>query len=379
VPPHVESAVLTALEKLPADRFATADAFAAALGGETASSIPIRSRSRRRCAESGRDGARHRGAGCRYRHRVGGQPHIIPAQADVERPIRFTIELDSAVLRQWSRVALSPDGHTLVYAAEGADGVRLYARRLDELIARPLAGTEARSNPSSPRTAPGSPSSATGRCARSARMAARPSWWPNCRRRGLTLRIVGPGDTLFTRPGTRSTACRPAGDPVARPGRGFRPAPLDPHILPAGGPPGHVLRQTARFFGVLDLASGRVRQLGRDTASVCGRASSTARLSRQRTGVLYRQPFRPRAAAAERASRADSGGRGAMSFATVRGNARVSRDLIRKPDSEDHRPRGARAASADPPPCLWGPFLARRANASRMSPPRRGAIAATCG
>jgi serine/threonine-protein kinase len=52
VPPHVESAVLTALEKLPADRFATADAFAAALGGETASSIPIRSRSRRRCAES---------------------------------------------------------------------------------------------------------------------------------------------------------------------------------------------------------------------------------------------------------------------------------------------------------------------------------------
>ena len=31
VPPHVEAAVLTALEKLPADRFATAAAFAAAL------------------------------------------------------------------------------------------------------------------------------------------------------------------------------------------------------------------------------------------------------------------------------------------------------------------------------------------------------------
>ena len=33
MPPHVEDAVLTALEKLPADRFATAAEFAAALGG----------------------------------------------------------------------------------------------------------------------------------------------------------------------------------------------------------------------------------------------------------------------------------------------------------------------------------------------------------
>jgi hypothetical protein len=204
---------------------------------------------------------------------VGGQPHIIPAQADVERPIRFTIELDSAVLRQYSRVALSPDGHTLVYAAEGADGVRLYARRLDELIARPLAGTEARSNPSSPRTAPGSHSSATGRCARSARMAARPSWWPNCRRRGLTRSDRGAGRyALYTSWYTLYRVS--AGGGPRRASRSRIPACASvPHILPAGGPPGHVLRQTARFFGVLDLASGRVRQLGRDTASVCGRAS----------------------------------------------------------------------------------------------------------
>ena len=33
IPPHVEAAVLTALEKLPADRFATAAEFAAALTG----------------------------------------------------------------------------------------------------------------------------------------------------------------------------------------------------------------------------------------------------------------------------------------------------------------------------------------------------------
>ena len=36
IPPHVEAAVLTALEKLPADRFASAAQFAAALTGETA-------------------------------------------------------------------------------------------------------------------------------------------------------------------------------------------------------------------------------------------------------------------------------------------------------------------------------------------------------
>ena len=40
IPPHVEDAVLTALQKLPADRFATAAEFAAALDGGPAAQTP---------------------------------------------------------------------------------------------------------------------------------------------------------------------------------------------------------------------------------------------------------------------------------------------------------------------------------------------------
>src|SRR6185437_4163020 len=42
VPPAVEDAVLTALSKLPADRFATAAEFAAALKGDAAGSVTVR-------------------------------------------------------------------------------------------------------------------------------------------------------------------------------------------------------------------------------------------------------------------------------------------------------------------------------------------------
>ena len=44
VPPHVEDAVLTALEKLPADRFATAAAFADALGAGVSSGANVAAR-----------------------------------------------------------------------------------------------------------------------------------------------------------------------------------------------------------------------------------------------------------------------------------------------------------------------------------------------
>ena len=71
----------TALEKLPADRFASGRGVRRrARRQPTASSIPIRSAPRRRSAlaKAARGGARRRGAGRRFRHRVGGRPHIIP-------------------------------------------------------------------------------------------------------------------------------------------------------------------------------------------------------------------------------------------------------------------------------------------------------------
>jgi serine/threonine-protein kinase len=54
--------------------------------------------------------------------------------------VRFTVDLDSLALT--SALAISPDGRTVVFSAEGPDGVRLYARRVDDLEARPIAGTD---------------------------------------------------------------------------------------------------------------------------------------------------------------------------------------------------------------------------------------------
>jgi len=140
VPVHLDAAVLRALEKLPADRFPTAAAFADALAGPShATTVPARSARRtvpRRLTMMLGVGAliaALAGAWALGRASAG--------RSSERRPVRFTIELDSTVLR-FGEPAISPDGETLVYAAEGPNDTRLYARRVDDIAARPLAGTE---------------------------------------------------------------------------------------------------------------------------------------------------------------------------------------------------------------------------------------------
>jgi serine/threonine-protein kinase len=138
VPPHVEIAVHRALEKLPADRFASAAAFADALATPL-SIVPTRARE-----------AHRRGPPWRTTALLAAGALVIAAlgwglgrasASRQRRPVRFTIELDSGVLR-FGEPAISPDGETIVYAAEGPDARRLYVRRVDDIAARPLAGTE---------------------------------------------------------------------------------------------------------------------------------------------------------------------------------------------------------------------------------------------
>jgi len=159
VPPHVDAAVLRALEKLPADRFPSAAAFAAAIGAlgsvEPAgtygafqpypAALGLRGRQRSRLAASILTSA-GLAVGLALGWALGRASGERAARTSERTPVRFTIQLDSGSLADVS-TAISPDGRTIVYGVSHGDGVRLYARRLDELTARPLPGTEDAEHP----------------------------------------------------------------------------------------------------------------------------------------------------------------------------------------------------------------------------------------
>ena len=150
VPPHVEQAVLTALAKLPADRFATAAEFAAALSTERFSTLntaavvpatgPALTRARRTIAILGlvtiaaltaavwgwvRDTAVSEGAVHRLEFTtVGDLPFAFPMLSSV------------------TALAISPDGERVVFSARKGGGWVLAVRNLDQLTAHVLPGSE---------------------------------------------------------------------------------------------------------------------------------------------------------------------------------------------------------------------------------------------
>ena len=141
VPPNVGMAVEQALAKLPADRFATAKSFADALidprfttAIRPAASAPV---VRRRHGLELTLGA------------VAVASMLAAAWAwtrptPVAPPARYNIDLDSSEgmiqTGRWGRVAISPDGSTIVYV--GGPKNALMVRRRDELHAKQMPGTE---------------------------------------------------------------------------------------------------------------------------------------------------------------------------------------------------------------------------------------------
>jgi hypothetical protein len=153
IPPQVEAAVLTSLEKLPADRFATAAEFAAALGDSTFAARTTTAR-----AISGSAVGMSR----RARMLVGGLGVAATIFAALAawgwlRPappkpvVRYSMGLPTGqAMRQGIlgvNLAISPDGKRMVYIGpvEGGDG--LWVRERDRLEATPLAGTVGAINP----------------------------------------------------------------------------------------------------------------------------------------------------------------------------------------------------------------------------------------
>jgi eukaryotic-like serine/threonine-protein kinase len=166
VPPNVDAVVARALEKLPADRFSSAEELARALqdpgfrdGGMGSDGAPPGRGERPYPAARGSGMARAAGRGGSRRMRVGfgvavlvavgvpfwslTRPTIIPPQ-DV---VRFAIPLPSGQVFPIEAglppiLAVSPGGEWIVYASRGPDGDRLYLRRRQDLLPVPLPGTE---------------------------------------------------------------------------------------------------------------------------------------------------------------------------------------------------------------------------------------------
>ncbi len=149
IPSHVEAAVLTALEKLPADRFATAAEFAAALGdtGYASKTTVMMAAAQGR----GRRWTPIAVAGWSLAALAAGAALWGWMRPAPVRPVlRFAMALPKGQELsnpRGTRIALSPDGSRLVYAGPGPEGPQLWLRNRDQLAATPIPGTDQGSNP----------------------------------------------------------------------------------------------------------------------------------------------------------------------------------------------------------------------------------------
>ncbi len=141
IPPHLEAVVLTSLEKLPADRYATAGEFLAALRDTTAtrahSTVALPAAARRRD----------------WRRRI-----AVPALAlaallaglaawlafrPATRPVVQRYGLALPVNEEVRGLfAISPDGQQIVYRGPGPGGSQLWIKAHDRADAVPLPGTD---------------------------------------------------------------------------------------------------------------------------------------------------------------------------------------------------------------------------------------------
>jgi hypothetical protein len=149
IPPYVEAAVLTGLEKLPADRYATAAEFGAALTGAT---------SARTAAHLAQPAAMRAGPWRQVAIGTGALAVVAlafgvwawrhqPAQSTVRLSVSFPT---GEQIRPTStrRLALSRDGTRLVYVgADSINGDQLWVRDLNSLTGRPIPGTSGAAAP----------------------------------------------------------------------------------------------------------------------------------------------------------------------------------------------------------------------------------------
>ena len=145
VPSYVEDAVLTALEKLPADRFATAGEFVAALKGD-----PTGTRTVTRAKAVAKRGSQRQtiaiAAAVAMVAAVGGwllgRGNNAPAE---QQPTRLAlVEPGASITFEGTRrtIDISADGQTIVFVADRPQGRAVLLRRLDGSASRVLSDQE---------------------------------------------------------------------------------------------------------------------------------------------------------------------------------------------------------------------------------------------
>jgi serine/threonine-protein kinase len=146
IPPAVDDAVLTALEKLPADRFSSAAEFARALSDTTSTRSRTAAQSRAGRSANGRHGAMALLAAIAIIASAAAawgwlRPHHGESSMLSSSPWRVTLSLPDTAMPAGS-LALSADGSELAYAAAGARRTRIWIRRGAALEPTPLKGTD---------------------------------------------------------------------------------------------------------------------------------------------------------------------------------------------------------------------------------------------
>jgi serine/threonine-protein kinase len=157
IPPHVEAAVLTALQKLPADRYPSARDFGDALGDAR---IAAARTGRRAAATASSGGALARrplfaaltlGAVLLVAALTGWlRPRAAP-ETSRQRVVLWQYPLgqllDPGVAREATQAAIAPDGSSIVYADSTGGRLHLMRKLRSAAAATPLAGTEGALSP----------------------------------------------------------------------------------------------------------------------------------------------------------------------------------------------------------------------------------------
>ncbi|HYV96213.1 MAG TPA: protein kinase, partial [Gemmatimonadaceae bacterium] len=143
VPPNIEAAVFTALEKLPADRFATAGEFGAALEQPSFARTGVTTHAQAAVAPASAWRARGAfaaiAAGCILAGALGMRA-LRPAPTKLVSRYELSFQSSQAPVPDRG-IAVSPDGSQLVYVGLDSGATTLMVKPRDHLRATPLTGT----------------------------------------------------------------------------------------------------------------------------------------------------------------------------------------------------------------------------------------------